>query len=124
MTLGYFLDERKGLSTRPDSKKMIEDTVIGLRYGNYDGLFYHKIPEALRYDITSIRYLDKCIPLKDIIPNYEMLVKKRKMESILKGPKSFILLGLDQFKTTTFIITLRHDRRSARSIRKWGSKPS
>ncbi len=96
--LGYFLDEGKGLSTKTNGKKMIEDTVIGLRYGIYDCLYYHKILDARRYDISSIEYLGKRVPLKDLIPDYESLIWSRMRESILKGPKSYVLMEIDQYK--------------------------
>jgi hypothetical protein len=52
-TLGYFLDERSGLSTLGELQA-IERTAIQLRYGIYETLDWHFVPLALYFRITFL----------------------------------------------------------------------
>ena len=72
----YYLDEGKGASTRPDSKQVIERTVIELRYGILDKIEKGMIPEAKRrYDITKMYFDDKIHRVDDWVPDYQTLWK-------------------------------------------------
>lgn len=55
---GYYLDEGKGASTRPDSLQSIEKTMIYLRYGVNDKIISERcdmyIDRAKQYDIENI----------------------------------------------------------------------
>jgi len=75
--LGYFLDEGKGASTRPDSICPVESTVIQLRYGNYDYIDYRYLPPALKYNIYNLKMGDEWIPVADIIPHYESMLEEK-----------------------------------------------
>jgi hypothetical protein len=88
--LGYYLMERKGLSTNASTKRFIEDTVIGLRYGNFDHLYYDKIPQALDYDIGRVNSDDRWTEVSDCVPNYRYERRKRMMRSVCKGPFNYV----------------------------------
>jgi glycosyltransferase involved in cell wall biosynthesis len=96
--LGYYLDERMGLSTRPNSRRKVESTVVGLRYGNYDALNYTHIPEALRFDVYSIKYGETKHHVSEYVPDYANFFKKRRSSSIFIGPYRFMIRELGQLK--------------------------
>lgn len=88
--LGYYLNEGKGLSTNAKSRRQVEDTVIGLRYGNLDRLCYHKIFQALAYDLHEIVYDGRNHHLSDFIPDYAAYMRRRMLGSFLRGPANFL----------------------------------
>tara|TARA_Y100000034_G_scaffold133194_2_gene198033 strand:+ start:141 stop:983 length:843 start_codon:yes stop_codon:yes gene_type:complete len=70
--LGYYLDEGKGASTRPNNKQLLERTVIELRYGILDKVEKRMISEAKNnYDISRIYWGDNSSHIIEIIPNYK-----------------------------------------------------
>ncbi len=75
--LGYFLNEGKGASTKPDSFCNIESTVINLRYGLYDRIDYQYLPKALKYNVYNIKVGNHYIPVGEFIPNYDALIENR-----------------------------------------------
>ncbi len=89
--LGYYLDEGKGASTRPDSLRPIENVVIYSRYGLYykiDNLLY---PQATRYNIPYLLQQGNWVHIKNFIPNYDELIKERYNKYFLKGKNLFII---------------------------------
>lgn len=85
--LGYYLNEGKGASTRPDSKQAIERTVIELRYGIFEKIDLSFIPYIIEYSIPNIYFFGETFLVKDFIPNYEKIIRdnsKLIYKSILK----------------------------------------
>ena len=70
--LGYYLDEGEGASTRPDSKQILERTVIELRYGILDKIEKRMINEAKnKYNIPIIYWGENTTHVAEIIPDYK-----------------------------------------------------
>ncbi len=75
--LGYYLNEGKGASTRPDSKQKLDRTLIELRYGIYDKIDYDLVPKASTLDIHHV-IVDGVPHLIDVfVPNYRAVIKER-----------------------------------------------
>ncbi len=64
--LGFYLNEGKGASTRPDSKQPLERTVIELRY-DLDVLEGQYIDDANKYDVNNLVIDGKKIPVKEFV---------------------------------------------------------
>jgi len=81
--LGYYLDEKAGLSTRKGSLQPTERTVIELRYGAYNKIecLYYK--KALNYKIYQVFLDDQWFPINDFYDNYESLIRNRKVRIFL-----------------------------------------
>ncbi len=73
--LGYYLNEGKGASTRPNSKQLTERTVIELRYGIFDKINLHQIPHTVNYDIPHIISFNNKISVFKYIPEYEKILE-------------------------------------------------
>jgi len=98
--LGYYLMERKGLSTRANTRRFVEDTVIGLRYGNYDQLYYESIPKALRYEIRKIKCDGQWLHVSQYVPDYQLELRKRVVGSMAKGPLNYVRLQAFRYRKT------------------------
>jgi glycosyltransferase involved in cell wall biosynthesis len=88
-SLGYYLNEGKGASTRPNSKQPLERTVIELRYGTYEKMDYDYVVNALSYDIEHIYVNGVKTPVLDYIPNYHNIIKEAKENLIEIGLKKY-----------------------------------
>ncbi len=76
--LGYFLDERTGLSTSGDLQPM-ERTVIQLRYGIYETLDWHFVHAALQFRPRHLLQPGgQWVPVEQRIPGYEALIAARR----------------------------------------------
>jgi hypothetical protein len=73
--LGYYLNEGKGASTRPDSKQPLERTVIELRYGVFDKLDMSYIPLTINYSIPHIISFGQAHPVSDYVKDYAGIVQ-------------------------------------------------
>lgn len=98
VNMGYYLDEGKGLSTSASGRRKVEDTVIGLRYGNYDGLYYQKVPQALECDVFHLHKGGERHHVSEYVPDYERFFRERKAASVLRGPLSYAERELGQYK--------------------------
>jgi glycosyltransferase involved in cell wall biosynthesis len=77
-TLGYFLDERSGLSTLGELQA-IERTAIQLRYGIYETLDWHFVPLALYFRITYLLQPgNSWVSIERDIVDYENLIASRR----------------------------------------------
>ena len=65
-SLGYYLNEGLGMSTKPDSKQPIERTVIELRY-NVRVLEPHLVPQTREYDVENIIVDEEKIPVSNFV---------------------------------------------------------
>ena len=86
--LGYYLNEGKGASTRPDSKQPLERTVIELRYGVFDKLDMSYIPLTINYSIPHIISFGQAHPVSDYVKDYTSIVQgniKEIRKSMLKS---------------------------------------
>lgn len=82
--LGYFLDDKSGLSTKFDSVGPVERSVIQLRYGVI-GLFnVIHIPYISNYVIPFIKFRSEWIPIDSIVKDYEAV----KAREISRTPRS------------------------------------
>jgi glycosyltransferase involved in cell wall biosynthesis len=86
--LGYYLNEGLGASTCLNSLQPIERTVIELRYGIYDKIDYHYLPQALKYNIYHLKLGDQWIPIEDFVPNYAEMMSERYRLWFDKGLKN------------------------------------
>lgn len=83
--LGYYLNEGKGASTRPDSKQALDRTAIELRYGIYDKIDYDLVADASQLDITHVYTDSTAIPIATLVPDYTELITTRKVKWHKKG---------------------------------------
>jgi glycosyltransferase involved in cell wall biosynthesis len=83
--LGYYLDEGKGASTKPDSLRPIENVVICSRYGIYDKIDKFLYPQATRYNIPYLLQQNQWVHVSNFIPNYEEFIKERYRKYYLYG---------------------------------------
>lgn len=88
-SLGYYLNEGKGASTRPNSKQPLERTVIELRYGTYYKMDYDYVVRALNYDINHIYKGTERIPVSTYIPNYAKLIADSQQNFIEPGLRKY-----------------------------------
>ncbi|MBC7767087.1 glycosyltransferase [Arenimonas sp.] len=73
--LGYYLNEGKGASTRPNSKQPAERTVIELRYGIFDKIDLSFLPRTIEYSIPYITFFGETFPVKKFVPNYAAIIQ-------------------------------------------------
>ena len=88
--LGYYLNEQKGLSTKPNSLQPIEEAVIKLRYAIYDRINYDHLPQATKYNIPNLLQFNKWQPVSQYVPNYEIFINNRKQQWFMTGINHFI----------------------------------
>ena len=88
--LGYYLNEGKGASTRPNSLQRLERTVIEFRYGIYDKINYDFAPKATQYNITNILYQGEFIPVKKYVPDYDEMIRTRREEWAERGLNRYV----------------------------------
>lgn len=105
-SVGFYLDAGSGLSTGSNLQP-IERTVIELRYGIYDKVDYNYINQSLNYNIRSILYDEKLIPISNLFPQYEDLLLRRKKELFISGIKKYYLKNLLDCKNNKFFCFLR-----------------
>ena len=75
--LGYFLNERTGLSTTGD-RHYIERTAIQLRYGIYQTIDWKYVPRALNMRVCHILQPDgHWSPIEQFVPYYDDLLDAR-----------------------------------------------
>lgn len=72
--LGYYLNEGKGASTRPDSKQALDKNIIFLRYGVFDKLDLNYIPKTVTFDIPHILSFGKKTLVSFYIKNYNNIL--------------------------------------------------
>lgn len=77
--LGYYLNEGKGASTRPNSKQALDRTAIELRYGIYDKIDYDFVADASQLNITHTYKDNEAIPIANFVPNYNSFISDRKV---------------------------------------------
>lgn len=75
--LGYYLNEGKGASTRPDSKQKLDRTIIELRYGIYDKIDYDLVPDATTYKLHHIVIDGNPQQIELFVPQYRNIIKER-----------------------------------------------
>ena len=91
--LGYYLNERAGLSTRKGSLQPIERTVIELRYGVYNKIDFLYYKKALKYKIYQVFFEGQWFPISDFYGNYNDLIKNKEFRiflSLITYPFRFI----------------------------------
>lgn len=75
--IGYFLNEKTGLSTAGDVH-YIERTAIQLRYGIYETIDWKYVPRALRLQICSFLQPEgQWVRIEQSVQNYEQLINGR-----------------------------------------------
>lgn len=78
--LGYYLNAKKGNSTKKNSLQPIEKDLICMRYGIFDKVESKNIPYLMNYDIKSIQKNKRLVPLAEYVENYHLLLKKKIIE--------------------------------------------
>lgn len=96
--LGYYLNEGKGASTRPNSKQALDRTAIELRFGIYDKVNYNLVAEATQLDILHVVTDGQKIPIETLIPNYKTIITERHAKWHTIGIHSYIIDIITQRK--------------------------
>lgn len=89
--LGYYLNEGKGMSTKPNSPQPIERVLIELRYGIYDKIDYDYVADISKYSIPFIKEFGVWSPIEKYVPNYKELLLNRNRLWKKKGLIKYIL---------------------------------
>lgn len=82
--LGYYFDGGRGLSTG-SRLQPIERTVIELRYGIFDKLDYDYLPDAIRYNISSLFWNGSWHAVAHCVPDYEQWIAARRTRWFSQG---------------------------------------
>lgn len=96
-SLGYYLNEGKGASTRPNSKQPLERTLIELRYGIYEKIDYDYVVLALNYDLNYIHIGNDKILVSTYIPNYAENIAQAQEKFLQSGLMSYALKKVIQY---------------------------
>lgn len=96
--LGYYLNEGKGVSTRPNSRQPLERTVIEFRYGIYDRMDYDHAVAAAEYDIFNVVMDNTKVPIATYVPKYEHFKKERYERWHEKGLRRYALRKVFKYK--------------------------
>lgn len=77
--LGYYLNEGKGLSTKPNSIQDIEKNFTHFRYGVFNKSVRdsYYLPTLLRYDHKNFYFFNKKYPIENFFPNYHKIINKK-----------------------------------------------
>lgn len=97
-SLGYYLNEGKGASTRPNSKQPLERTVVELRYGIYDKLDYDYVVPSLSYDLGNIYVNGFAVPVNRFVPDYEKYLTEANENLLQSGLKKYSFKKLLHYK--------------------------
>ncbi len=99
-SLGYYLNEGKGASTRPNSKQGLDKAIICLRYGIFDRVETEYIPLTVTYSIPHIISFGKQYSVASYISNYKEMISQNKelflKSAVLSGIKT--LTGYTKMK--------------------------
>ncbi|MDO8575428.1 MAG: glycosyltransferase [bacterium] len=96
--LGFYLNEGKGMSTKPDSPQPIERVTIELRYGICDKIDYDHVVSSSKYSTPFIKEFGVWNPVSKYVPNYTSLLAERKKLWYKKGMRRYILGKILFFK--------------------------
>lgn len=102
--LGYYLNEGKGASTRPDSKQKLDRTIIELRYGIYDKIDYDLVPDATTFALHHIVVDGKLEVVEQFVPNYGEVIKQRLIDWKNKGLSSYAVKKIFRIEKIKFRI--------------------
>jgi nucleoside-diphosphate-sugar epimerase/GT2 family glycosyltransferase len=72
--LGYYLNEGKGASTRPNSKQALDKAIIHLRYGAFDKIDVGMVPHTVIYSIPEIISFGEKYPVASFVKDYEKII--------------------------------------------------
>ena len=75
--LGYYLNAKKGLSTKKGSLQPLEANVIYMRYGIFSKVKKEMLSDIMKYNLKYFVFDKKEIPIKKFIPNYNDYLKKK-----------------------------------------------
>jgi glycosyltransferase involved in cell wall biosynthesis len=77
--LGYYLNEGKGLSTRPSSLQAVESNFIHFRYGVFNKVLTanYYLPTLIRYDHRNYHFFNKRYPVESYFKNYNEMISKK-----------------------------------------------
>jgi GT2 family glycosyltransferase len=89
--LGYYLNEGKGASTRPDSKQAFDRTAIELRYGIYDKIDYDLVAQATQLDIAHIYYNGQTLHINTLVPHYTSVIEERRARWQKRGLRKYMI---------------------------------
>ncbi len=104
--LGYYLNEGKGASTRPNSKQALDRTAIELRFGIYDKVDYDIVADATQLDITHVYTDNIAIPIARLVPNYSGLIVERKAMWHKKGLQRYSIRHLLKIKEIKMVVKI------------------
>jgi GT2 family glycosyltransferase len=102
--LGYYLNEGKGASTRPDSKQALDRTAIELRFGIYDKVNYDLIAQATQLDLLHVHVDGQKLPISNFVPNYSALIEERRARWHKIGLRRYLVDKVTQRKNIRRVI--------------------
>jgi hypothetical protein len=91
--LGYYLNEGKGASTRPDSKQALDKAIILLRYGIFDKVDLSFVPKLITYSIPEIVSFGSKYRVENFIPGYKNVIS----DNLKKFNSSLYKSALSEF---------------------------
>jgi hypothetical protein len=96
--LGYYLNEGKGASTRPDSKQALDRTAIELRFGIYDKVNYDLVAQATQLDLLHVHVDGQKVPIANFVPDYSALIEERRARWHNVGLRRYLVDKVTQRK--------------------------
>lgn len=78
--LGWYLNEGRGLASRPGTLQPLERTVIQLRYGMYRTIDFRHYRRARQYRIGEILHKGSWIPVGRFVPSYDDVMRRRRRD--------------------------------------------
>lgn len=105
--LGYYLNEGKGASTRPNSKQPIDRAVIELRYGVFDRIDVSRIPYTVGFSIPYITSFGKQYHVATYVAGYNDILERNRVHfrksALIAVIKMYTNYDLIKFKVKQFI---------------------
>ena len=96
--LGYYLNEGKGLSTRPDSIQDIEKNFTHFRYGVFNKVVRdsYYLPTLLKYDYKNFYFFNKKYPIENYFHNYQKIINKKITNHLIRNKNKKLILKIYQ----------------------------
>ena len=92
--LGYYLNEKKGLSTSKNDLQQIESNVVYFRYGLFHKLIKKHLKKIINYKIYNYFFFKKKYQIKDYFKLYDKLYITNKKKNIKKFKKKNFFVSL------------------------------
>lgn len=88
--VAYYLMDSRLPSASKTPWQQIDLCAISMRYGLFDRLNYDHLASATYYRIFEVQYNGTWVPVRQLVPNYEMAMQQRRSEWAQLGLKKYL----------------------------------